>query len=66
MTTTPELLLAMKRANWLRAKRASSSMHHSWWDVKELERVMSELHRQQSEKPLPDWLIELYPSLAKK
>ncbi|MBM3492575.1 MAG: hypothetical protein FJX68_19465 [Alphaproteobacteria bacterium] len=64
MTTTPEALLAMKRADWLRAKRASSSMHHSWWDANALAKGMLELQKQQSEKPLPDWLIELCPDLA--
>jgi hypothetical protein len=33
MSTTPEALEAMTRADWSRAKRASSSMHPSWLDA---------------------------------
>jgi hypothetical protein len=39
MTTTPELLEAMERADRLRAQRASSSMHPGWLDDEELGRV---------------------------
>jgi len=40
MTTTPELLEAMERADRSRAQRASSSMHPSWLDAAALEREM--------------------------
>lgn len=55
MSTTPEALEAMARADWLRAKRASSSMHPSWLDAGALAAVIRALEARNSKTPLPDW-----------
>ena len=55
MSTTPEALEAMARADWLRAKRASSSMHPSWLDAGALAALTKDLREQNSKTPPPDW-----------
>ena len=45
MTTTPELLDAMIQADLKRASMGTSSMHPSWLDGKESERLMRDLER---------------------
>ena len=60
MTTTDESLEAMTRANFLRASRASSSMHPSWLDAAALQEVTRVLKERQLKNPPPDWLIELW------
>jgi len=64
MTTTRALLDAMIRSNFRRASRAGSSMHPSWLDAATLGKATEALLKKQSEKPHPDWLIKLYPSLG--
>ena len=59
MSTTPEALEAMARADWLRAKRASSSMHPSWLDAGYLAATTKAFKAKQSLKPQPDWLTKL-------
>ena len=55
MSTTKKALEAMARADWLRAKRASSSMHPSWLDAEALVATTRALEARNSKTPLPDW-----------
>ena len=62
MTTTPELLEAMRRADFKRASRASSSMHPSWLDDQWLAAttLASVL---KSGNPFPKHWLEKHPEL---
>ena len=56
--TTQATLDGMKRADHLRAQRASSSMHPSWLDDEHLARVTRE-YFQSINMPLPEHCVSL-------